>query len=41
MVIRKVKRGSFGSEQPLGKEDAEEKIKKGNTNIVHDKHNNY
>lgn len=41
MVIRKVKRGSFGSEQPLGKKEAEKKIKNGNTNIVHDKHNNY
>ena len=41
MVIRKVRRGSFGSEQPLKKGAAEKKIKNGNANIVHDKNNNY
>lgn len=51
MVIRKVKRGSFGPEEPLEKEKkkkklqklAKEKKKKVNTNITifRDKHNNY
>ena len=40
MVIRKVKRGTLGSQEPLTREKKREKITNRNPNIAHDKHGN-